>query len=328
MNKMKISSCFCALLVVLIATTTASAQVQQRNSGAGAIAQSGSASASMYQLVYQHNLPADVTSIAVANLDGTNRQSLIYLRSLPGNSPGAKLVIAHWHGSLFITDSVTTIAGSPGLLEVGKFAGANSPVIIATSDGVRYWQNGSLRTKAFAESENIVGKLDKSNDSSRLLIASPQSHTLAYQVKLAPAGNALVNPVPMPASSSIFRMDLRSTPVVLQSMGLPATLVAGGIMGLWRTDLASKLLLYYLVSAHQQNAQGKTFGAARWSVMFVDPTAVVPKSLYTTPVLPGSILSVAHNSPLPPYSPGLLVLTGSNSTGTGTGLYFFRLVAN
>ncbi len=281
-----------------------------------------------YKLEFAHRLASNVESIAVADLNPNKAPSLIYLASVPNSSNSAKLVIAHWNGSSFITDEATVINARPDVLEVGKFAGPTQPLIMATSDGVRYLKNGALKFKPFPQVENIVGKLEDSTGAVRLVIAAAQMKTVTVSIDLSPTDPVLANPQSMPPATAINRMDLHSSPTALQSMGLPSTLVKGGIMGLWRAAVSSKLLLYYLIASHEENTQSGATSADHWSVTFVDPTAVVPKSLYSTPVLPGVIRFVAHRSPIAPYSSGLLLLTSQSDKGIGTGLYFFKLKDN
>ncbi len=314
-----------AAAMVLASAYTASAQAPNTNAAMSPSAASAVTPKPLYQLEYERNLDATVKSIAVVDMHGNHQPSLIYLSSLPDHPNETKLVIAHWNGTSFVSDKSKVINARPDILEVGKFAGNTGPWVIATSDGVRYLEDGVLKSKPFPQPEDIVGKLTDLSGATRLAIATPQMKIVTVGINLTAGATTLTDPQPMPPSSAIASMDLRSLPSSLESIGLPSALVKGGIMGLVRANAASRLLLYYLVASHEENAQGQTTGSSHWSVMFVNPAAVVPKSLYTTPVLTGSILCLAHRSPVSPYSNGLLVLTSASRKGPGTGLYFFKL---
>lgn len=295
--------------------------------------------ASQFQLAWQEPLPDPVKLIEVGPVLDDKKESLILL--VGGADRGdakRKLLVTHWDGFRFATDSSTDFLGSPlDALLVGHFRtppksepGKTSPVThqIVTTEGVYEWTGRALARLFEAPADlKLAILLDKSPDQ---LMSGIGDKTVVYEVgeedahpasDKAPAeGSGYVRygvgTQDYPGSDTVS-----ITPGVryVQSYWSPQRrwvigLIAGqpaNLPDLPNATTGDRLAVYI----PKQESRDKTF----WATSRDDW-----EEAWRSSPLPGRVLDVRVGDPKNEGKPGILVLIADNRDRDRR-LYFFAI---
>jgi hypothetical protein len=281
--------------------------------------------------------------VAVADVMGDGKSRFITLNDKPGDKTAAVLTVKHWGGKGFVTDFTAETPGPSDRLEVGRYAGADRPAVILTTQALWYWNGKTFVHLAAAQPLTLFGSTRLRDGSERVLIANSPTDVKAYEVDLKAQGaDWLKNGVDTPGSNQVSWGDMHATGEVFDKIGIPTVLGQGGVIGLWDVRKFGKTFLYH--ARINQDFEVKTDPANKgkpqfemknqtWCVEFVDPNETGqsnarksgPVALYFTPTLIGAIYDIATESAKGDGAPGLLILTSDSADGKGRSLYFFPL---
>lgn len=285
--------------------------------------------------------------IAVDDVQGDGALRLVSLNEKPTDPNAGVLTVKKWDGKALATEFTADVQVAADKLAVGRFAGANRPAVILTTDAVWSWNGATYTRKPFAQPKNLLGSTRLKDGSERVLILNQikdaqgeKMEVKAYRVDLNGQGDGLLSdPIAAPGSNQITWGDMHADPSLFNKMGMPPFLGVGGLIGLWDVRKFGKMFLYQAyvnqdldVKPLPDDKGNPQFvvKSQSWNVTFrdtatQDPSAPAPGQLYFTPPLSGAVLDIATESLKAKNTPGLLILTSASKDGKGRSLYFFPL---
>jgi hypothetical protein len=288
----------------------------------------------LYHFVWKEDLQDLPRRMAVADMKGDGRVRLVTLNEKPDHKEVGMLTIKRWDGKAFVTEFSGDVQAPPDKMEVGRFAGADRPVVIVTADALWYWNGKTFVRKPSDHPLPLLGSVRLKEGGDRLILAESPTDIKAYRVNTnAPGGTWLGAGAAVPATDQLTGESFQNTTEFFDKMGMPALVAGGGLFGLWELPKAGMLLQYvHLDQDFDVINDPKDFKKTKFVlknqysyVLFRNPFQENAADLWTTPRLNGAVYDVAHDDPRGAGKPGLLLLTSEAASGKGRTIYFFTL---
>jgi hypothetical protein len=303
----------------------------------------GASAPPVFHFGWRETLSDSARRVAVADVVGDGRPRLITLSEKANNKSTSVLAVKRWDGKAFVTEFTAETQGPADRLEVGKFAGADRPAVILTSDALWFWSGKVYTHVPAARPLPLFGIARMHDGTERVLVANSPTDIKAYTVDMKPgSGDWLTNGIPAPSSSQVTWADMHASTEFFDKIHVPTVLSQGGVIGVWDVRKFGKTFLYHALLNQDYDVKNDASGnnkpefvlkSQTWCVEFVDPSDTSqsnakrngPVGLYFTPSLPSAIYDIATESAKGDGAPGLLILSGDAGDGKGRSLYFYPL---
>ena len=273
---------------------------------------------------------------AVGDVTGDGKPRLILLNEKPDDKFASTLEVKRWDGNAFVTEFTGDVHAAADMLAVGKIGGADKPAVIITSDALWIWDGKSFSRHPAAAPLPILGVTRMRDGSERVLLAPSSNNIKAYKVNLTAVrkDDWLVDPIPAPTPPQDLWGDMHTSPAVFTTMGIPESLGAGGIVGIWNVKKFNAYYIYHMdrdfdVSADPQHPGKPKITDKNDYVTFRDSRTGA--KLWTSPKLPGQGFDIVLEDPKGGDKPGFLVLfdgiiaVPGTTPGKGRTLAFFAM---
>ena len=166
--------------------------------------------------------------VAVADVVGDGKPRLITLNEKVNDKLTSVLTVKHWDGKEFVAEFTTETHGPADRLAVGKFAGANRPAVILTSDALWLWSGKGYAHVPATRPLALFGIARMHDGSERVLVANSPSDIKAYTVDAKSGdGEWLKDGIAPPNSGQVTWCDMHATPDFFDKIGMPTILQPG-----------------------------------------------------------------------------------------------------
>lgn len=285
-----------------------------------------------FEIVWQTEMKDMPRRVAVADITGDGKPRLISLHENPQAKSKSILKVQRWDGKEFVEDFSTPVDAVPEKMAVGKF-GSQVPIVL-TANGMWKWNDKGLSLTPAPETLNLFGTAQTKDGEERVLIYFGKGVIKAFRVNMTSLdGKWLFDPRDPPAPPNSVFGDMHSPMETLLEIGVPETIGAGGIMGIWKLKKPDAYFLYhsridpdYDLVPNPKDPKNPTVKVKSTTnyLQFRDTQYGI--EVWKTPKLSGYVMDVARSDPKGSGKMGFLVLANETEKGKPRTLSFYALV--